>query len=169
MAVQVPLQNGRGFATIDGADLGLVEQFKWWIKQCGNTAYAQTVLTRHGKRYATTLHRLVMGLEPKEPSIVDHINGDGLDNRRGNLRIVTPAGNAQNARRQKAPMSGFRGVDRVGNRWRASIMADRVLHRLGYFPTAESAAAAYNAAAIELHGQHAQLNCLAAMAKGQGA
>jgi hypothetical protein len=85
---------------------------------------------------------------------IDHINGDRSDNRLANLRVVDRVGNAQNRRGpQKNNKAGLQGVCWVkhAKRWRAQIMARKVMHRLGYFDTAEAAHAAYLSAKSSLH------------------
>lgn len=92
--------------------------------------------------------------------IVDHIDGDGLNNCRSNLRVATAAGNARNRRKsQRSP--GYKGVmyDPKGKRhWRAYIRCDGKKRHLGSFATAQEAAMAYNRAAITLFGEFARLN-----------
>ena len=85
---------------------------------------------------------------------IDHINGDRSDNRLANLRVVDRAANSQNRRGpQKNNKSGLQGICWVkhAKRWRAQIMARKVLHRLGYFDSPEAAHAAYMAAKASLH------------------
>lgn len=91
---------------------------------------------------------------------VDHINGDGLDCRRGNLRLCTSQGNNQNRRKTKAYTSRFKGVslDRSRNQWRATIKLNRKLKYLGRFESQRAAAHAYDIAAIKLFGEFARLN-----------
>lgn len=108
------------------------------------------------------MHRFIMG----EPSGVriDHVNGNGLDNRRENLRPATDAENQWNTgvRRKRAGLSRFKGVRffKHGHRrkWSARIFANGVEHSLGYHLTQEEAARAYDEAAIKLHGEFARLN-----------
>ncbi|MBK9496425.1 MAG: HNH endonuclease [Xanthomonadales bacterium] len=110
-----------------------------------------------GERY--TAHRLawlfVHGTFPA--NMIDHINGDGEDNRIVNLREATHSDNARNRCISKRNMSGFKGVDfrPDGKKWRASICVNRKLIHLGLFSTPEEAHEAYVAAAIRLHGEFA--------------
>jgi len=101
------------------------------------------------------MHRLIMG-NPQGME-VDHINGNGLDNRRCNLRVVTTSQNQanQHARRGR---SSFKGVFKQRSRWRARIHVQQKGINLGSFLTEEEAARAYDAAALHYFGEHACLN-----------
>lgn len=102
------------------------------------------------------LHRLIFLLcTGQNPEIVDHINQNKLDNRIENLRGATQQQNLCNRGPQKNNTSGYKGVSRSGNGFAASICCKGVVHRLGTFPAAEEASAAYQAAAKELHGDFA--------------
>lgn len=100
---------------------------------------------------------------------IDHINGDGLDNRKSNLRLASQACNTQNKRVTKNK-HGYKGVSFIGycqnkgkrwprkKPWTANITAFGKNYRLGYYETPEEAADAYDAAAKEYHGQFAATN-----------
>jgi hypothetical protein len=104
------------------------------------------------------VHRLVMmaflGLQPDE--LVDHINGDSLDNRLSNLRKCTLAQNGYNSKKPKNNKSGYKGVCFQQNKWRASIHVNGKQKFLGYYDTPEEAHAAYCAAAREYYGEFAR-------------
>jgi hypothetical protein len=89
---------------------------------------------------------------------IDHINGIRNDNRWFNLREATPAQNSQNMRARDNSRSGFKGVTWKASerRWRARITWNGQQHFLGYFDTAEAAAAAYSTAADRLFGDFAK-------------
>jgi hypothetical protein len=91
---------------------------------------------------------------------VDHINGKPGDDRWENLRECSHAENQKNMRRHRDNSSGFKGVytSNKGRTWFSQIMSDGKLKYLGSFATKEEAAAAYDAAATDLHGQFARLN-----------
>jgi hypothetical protein len=91
------------------------------------------------------MHQVILGRSDAEP---DHINRNGLDNQRGNLRPSTSAQNKYNARKRKVSISPYKGVtlDRERGKWRARIVIDGRQISLGYFDTQEQAGGAYQAA-----------------------
>ena len=117
----------------------------------GGLCYAETRLG--GAR--EFMHRLVMGCRPREE--VDHRNGDGLNNRRHNLRSTTHSLNQAN-RRRVTGKSGFKGVFQRSGKWRAYITVAGRFISLGSFITAEEAARAYDVAAREHFGEFACTN-----------
>lgn len=142
-----------------------IVDFDIWIKRrLGDYRWRLMVSKRAGKTYVTAfvgregiyLHRLLVGAVKGQ--VVDHINGDTLDNRLCNLRIVTARQNRANSRKTKGNTSGFKGVTRSGTGWVAQIGVNGGREYLGYFTHAERAAQAYDRAAIRIHGEHAGLN-----------
>jgi hypothetical protein len=100
-------------------------------------------------------------MDAKKGEIVDHINRNGLDCRKSNLRIVSSAENGRNSRLPTNNTSGFRGLTYVSDRpkpWHAVVVADYKRHSAGYYATKEEAARGYDRKAHELHGAFAQLN-----------
>ena len=87
--------------------------------------------------------------------VVDHINGNRLDNRKANLRVCT---HAQNMRNRALAGGRWKGLCKDRGRWRVVVVVDRKRHRIGTFDTQEEAARAYDAAALRLHGEFARLN-----------
>jgi hypothetical protein len=150
MTVKIDLTQGK-FALIDADDYDLVSPHRWRPHPNGNTSYA----TRIPHTARVLMHTLITGW-----SLVDHINGDGLDNRRENLRQATVAQNQWNARvRKQAKTSRFKGVFLHGGKyWRAAIKRGGKTRTLGRHPTEVDAALAYDAAARELFGEFAALN-----------
>lgn len=141
--------------TIDDGDADDLSRHKWVAipKGRGGGFYAG----RTAGRTTIYMHRQI--LDARSGQIVDHINGNGLDNRRSNLRFVTAGQNAANSAPGGA--SGYRGVEKHYGRkkpWRARIVKDGRPRYLGIFETAEAAARAYDAAAKEHYGEFARLN-----------
>lgn len=104
----------------------------WHLHRRGGGGY-YVARTRLGK--TTLLHRFIGGLEPGDPREVDHRNGDGLDNRRENLRIRTAQERGQNARKRPGTSSKFRGVHwhQHARMWEAAVQAGGERYHLGYF------------------------------------
>jgi hypothetical protein len=94
--------------------------------------------------------------------IVDHINGNRLDNRKLNLRVVNAKQNAQNSRPRKNSSSKYKGVckDKKLNKWQAQIKINGKSMYLGSYVEEKEAAVAYNRAAKEAYGEYAYLNIL---------
>ncbi len=143
-------------ALIDEEYAEIVLQYRWHPKQSLNTQYATT--QTHGRH--VRLHRLIMG----EPIgiFVDHINGDGLDCRRINLRLANHSQNHMNRQADSRNKSGFKGVNKSpkANRWYAFITkpGERKSSYIGCFKSAEEAAHAYDEAARIFHGKFACVN-----------
>ena len=146
-------------ATIDAEDLERVSLHRWRAFENGGIWYAATTMRcpHCNRKWLVPLHRLVM--RAKGGELIDHRNGDGLDNRKENLRICTHAENMRNRRRRKRCASQFKGVFRDGpNRWRAAIHFNKQVFRLGSFRTELDAAKAYDAKAKQLFGEFAAPN-----------
>jgi hypothetical protein len=107
------------------------------------------------------MHRLIMG-QPPNGREVDHINGDGLNNRRSNLRWATRQQNCQNGRPRSNARSKLKGAQWCSSqsKWGAEIKHNGRVKQLGYFQTEQEAAAAYDAAASKAFGEFARLNAV---------
>lgn len=132
--------------------------FSW---RSDSTNYLKTSVFENGKQTTLNLARVVLGVKGKE--VVDHINGNPLDNRCSNLRICNTSQNIANSKKRKDNTSGFKGVTWQGNRygkknWSANIGYRGKRLYIGRFYTAVDAAKAYNAKAIELFGEFAKIN-----------
>lgn len=129
----------RAWTLLDGEDAELA-RFRWSL----DGRYAARKDGSHGKPVTVRLHRAVMGLDPGDKRQVDHINGDGLDNRRANLRIVTAAQNAQNRPANLGRTSKHRGVswNTARGEWRAHAALDYKFIHLGCFDNETAAAEA---------------------------
>jgi hypothetical protein len=144
-------------AVIDAADAHLVAERAWQAKESlARDGHVMTVYATSGME-TLRLHRAIIQAKPEET--VDHIDGNGLNNRRSNLRICTKSENAQNRRTRRNTVSGVKGVvwhKRI-KKWQASIMVGGKGVHLGYFQTVEAAAAAYAKASAERHKQFGRL------------
>lgn len=144
-------------AVIDAADVPLVSGHNWHAAEKPRTTYAVSKERRGGNLMELQLHRAI--LSAPDGMQTDHIDGDGLNNRRCNLRLATPSENARNQRRARDNTSGFKGVwwHKGRRKWQAQIMAGGRQKYLGLFNTAEEAHAAYCEAARSLHGEFARI------------
>lgn len=150
--------NGKSMI-IDDDDYGMVNKYSWNISIKDKNEYASAYLLGSGHRgtriYA---HRLIMNAERGQH--IDHKNGDGLDNRRGNLRISTNQENHFNTRKKSKSSSIYKGVTWENRRkhWVAQIMIDGKHIYIGKFDSEVDAAKAYDSRAKELFGDFANLN-----------
>lgn len=160
--VYIKLTQGKE-AIIDLADLSLVAPYRWYAQKGRYTFYAYSKSNSKYKNKLTMLHTLILNT-PKDME-TDHIDGNGLNNSRSNLRIVTTA---QNARNRRKPVSGkvsqYKGVTKHFHKFRAIISyrenkKKKNIH-IGLFASEHDAARAYNAKAVELFGEHACLNII---------
>src|SRR6185503_4146389 len=128
---------------------------KWSVGKGRNSRYPAYVLSTD-RRYK--LHRFIM--DAPAGVDVDHINGDPLDNRRENLRLVTARENQANSRKRSRASSQYKGVawHPVSGKWRAYIAPDRKQQHIGLFSTELDAARAYDERARAIFGAHACLN-----------
>lgn len=157
--IEIPLTQGR-VALIDDEDYDLVSRYKWRIDKRRGTSYVRANCQLSDGQWTTVLmHRLVLTGEI-DGSDIDHVDGDGLNNRRSNLRVASRSQNNRNRTKTKSNTSGYKGVfcDKRDGTWYAKIGHNRSQQYLGRFPLPEDAARAYDARAIELHGEFARPN-----------
>ena len=151
---KIKLTQGK-YALVDNTDFAKLSPYKWNCLKRGKIFYA-------GNNKISYMHRFILELYSKDGLMVDHINGNGLDNRRKNLRIATKAENMRNRGVQSNNTSGYKGVHWMKSykKWEAYIWLDKRKIELGYYTTREEAAAVYNIAAKRLHKNFAFLNNL---------
>lgn len=158
-----------GIALLDDSDTFFLDGWVWWSqasnRRKGTSAGTPRVYMvgrkRTEQRTSFPLHRRILGLPTyaDDRRDVDHINGDGLDNRRENLRIGTRSQNLANSA-SRGGSSEYKGVsfDKQTGRWKAQITINNVPRNLGRHDTPEQAALAYNIAADRAWGTYAVLN-----------
>lgn len=151
MVKKIPLGSRKypgHYALVDDEDFDFLNQWKWYAKKGRYTFYAcKSGSSTKKPRPHYKMHRCIMGY-PK--GMVDHINGNGLDNRRCNLRIVTPRQNCQNQHVKRA--SKYPGVrfHSQNKNWIAEIQTKGIRRHLGVYKTEKEAFKAYRAAVHEL-------------------
>ncbi len=158
--VEIPLTRGYA-ALIDEADLPLVSGHKWYAQ--GAPPFVRACYyTRGGKRHrrCVYMHRVILGLDPDDRTVVDHANHNTLDNRRANLRECRPRQNSWNSRRRRSTSSGFIGVvwREGGHAYQARIRISGGEKHLGYFKDPVEAARTYDRAARRIRGPFAVVN-----------
>ena len=144
----IPLTQGK-FAIVDDGDYDWLTQWKW----CYDAGYAMRNIYSKTGRILKPMHALIM--ETPKGMDTDHINGDKLDNRRGNLRICTHAENMRNRGKQSDNESGYKGVMKHKNKgkWVANIVVSGKSIYLGIYDNPEKAARAYLLASKEYFGE----------------
>lgn len=148
----------KGFkAIVDDDDFEFLNQWSWHYLPSGGSS-SSAYAARKPKSTVILMHRLIK--KPPPGLVIDHINGDTLDNRKSNLRICTQAQNTANGRGSKNSTSSYKGVswDTERSRWAACICPGNKKIYLGRFRTQEEAALAYNEAAKDIFGEFARLN-----------
>lgn len=143
---------------IDEIDMHLLEGRTWRVYYYDQKKYLKWVCRIDNVQLIISFHRMALGV--KDGEIVDHINGDSLDNRRCNLRLVTASQNARNMIKHKATSSKFKGVSHYKGRWRARIKVNNVSIWIGTYGDEAHAAYAYDMASMKYHGEYGRTNFL---------
>lgn len=159
MAKEIQLTQGK-VAIVDDEDYNYLNQWKWLaIKQKNDKFYvARNIPVSNKKQSKIWMHRFIMN--PEKGMVIDHLDGNPLNNQKNNLRICTHAENMRNSNIPKNNTSGFKGVSFVKkhNTYESSIRINNIKIYLGYYIDPIEAARAYNAAALKYHGEFAHIN-----------
>lgn len=142
---------------VDDKDWAWLLQWGWYAFRGHDTYYA----ARKDRGKTISMSREILGLTGGSSRVLcDHINKNGLDNRRRNLRIADRSSNAYNSKMSVRNKTGYRGVywDTEHKKFRAVLGAGRMRRHCGYFENSAEAARAYDAMAIKHVGKHAVLN-----------
>jgi hypothetical protein len=140
------------FALVDNDIHDFLEQFSWW---CDSYGYAITGSKLLDVPLGTRMHRLIM--KAPRAAHIDHINGNPVDNRKSNLRLVTHQQNAWNAKPTRNRQ--YKNIINKGKgKWYATIHQNNQVMKEGPFKNADEAARAYNELAVKYRGEYARLN-----------
>lgn len=168
---QIPLGRSGRFALVDDRDFDWLSQYQWIAEPSRKQVYV--VHSKHDKRTGGTTrikgHRTMHGLmmKPSPGQEIDHIDHNGLNNQRSNLRLCTRKQNLGGSTLNLNNSSGFKGVSRdivtvrkkYGKMWKAlGALMNRRRVSLGYFATPEEAAKAYDKWALQEYGEFAATN-----------
>jgi hypothetical protein len=154
---KIPLTQGL-YALVDDEDFEYLNQWKWYAAKQGNDFYAfrQEYFPSLKKQKTVRMHREVMSDDERD---LDHIDGNGLNNQKINLRFCSHRQNHQNRKHHKNTSSPYKGVSwHYSGKWKSQIMVNGKVVHIGLFTSGEEAALAYDKAAKESFGEFARLN-----------
>ena len=150
------------YAVVDPADYDRLKGYQWVVKSGGKAFYAQRYgPCRKGARNPTIVYMHQEILKVPKGMVVDHMNHDGMDNRRANLRAATHSQNLCNRKKRSGAMySKYKGVHwhKLNKKWSSRVTYQKKTIELGYFENEIEAAKAYDEAAKIHHGEFACLN-----------
>lgn len=157
---KIPLSGKKGeglFAIVDDEDFEELSKYNWYLTSVGYAARGKWNKDKE-RSDVLLMHRQLMSFPTGK--LVDHINMEKLDNRKCNLRIATKSENMRNSPKRSSNTSGYKGVVFVKHikKWKAEITLNYKNTHIGVYQTREEAAKAYDAKAVELFGEYAQLN-----------
>lgn len=153
----IPLTQGK-IALVDDSDYEWLNQRKWYAARDRYTFYVL-----RGARHKCTseqMHRLILGLQPGDKRQCDHIDGNGLNNVRSNLRVCTVTQNQRSSRKLRGGTSKYKGVfwNYANSKWLSAIRTNKERIYLGSFDSEIDAARAYDIAALKYHGDFSVTN-----------
>jgi hypothetical protein len=146
---------------IDDEDWDRIKGYRWELDKrsaCRGFNYLQTKIIFDGKGAWWSMHRMIMGVLPKDPRWVDHINHNTLDNRRENLRFASRAENVRNGKIHVDNKCGYKGVVYRNGFYRAYIISDGVFYQVKSSKDIIECARWYDMAAMYLHKEFASTN-----------
>ena len=154
--VAIELTNGKvTWVSLCDAPWLTLRRWSTYKGKTNKTCYAMS-----WQRRSILMHRVI--LNPPLDMECDHVDGDGLNNTRGNLRLCTKSQNQQNKRKREGCSSQYKGVtwDKSRDKWGAKIFLQGKCYNLGRFNDEREAARTYNEAAKRMFGEFANLNDL---------
>lgn len=151
---KIPLTKGK-FAIVDPEDYERLSKYKWRVCIKRHTYYVQRAIKTRGKWTSVMMHRDIIKVGPG--MVVDHINHNGADNRKANLRAAMIEQNAWNRRRKKDSFTGV-SWNKKNKKWRAAVSHNGISEYISYFESEIEAAKAYDRAALKHRGEFAVLN-----------
>ena len=158
--IEIELTQGK-VALIDDEDWSLIKDYRWRADKKGRTYYAVAYVRGSGKKNYRQIYMHTLIMTPKDGEEVDHVDSNGCNNQKYNLRVCSGEQNKRNKQKQQGNYtSKFKGVYwfKRANKWRAQInVANKSIH-LGYFLEENDAAKAYNIAALRYFGKFAKIN-----------
>jgi hypothetical protein len=159
MAKEIKLTQGK-VAIVDDEDFEYLNQFKWYARKSRSQNYyaGRYFYIKKGVRIYISMHTDI--IKPNKNLMIDHVNNNGLDNRRINLRLCINSENMRNRNIYKNNSSGYKGVsfNKKSKKYYSYIRHNNLMYSLGFYIDPKDAAKAYNTAAIKFHGEFANLN-----------
>jgi len=156
---RIRLTQGK-YSIVDPEDYDRLAKHKWWTSRQGRSYYATRCASiGNGRKKCIWMHRVIMNA--RDGQFIDHINHNGLDNRKANLRFASHAQNSWNKRKQRGKHSSkFKGVSWFNHakKWQVRIQANGMKIFVGSYKKEINAAKAYDAAARKFHKEFAVLN-----------
>ena len=157
---EIQLTQGK-VAIVDDEMFEFLNQWKWFASNKNGKFYVvRNITVSKNKQNSIFMHRFIM--KPEKGFVIDHLDGNGLNNQKNNLRICTFGQNGMNRGSQSNNKCGFKGVhffkNTTNKNWIAKICYNRKIIHLGTFIDPIEAARAYNDAALKYHGEFAKLN-----------